>query len=84
MDIGSLLEKYKKIKPKDEDKKVAVISAIFELCGIQLERSEIDVKGWNIFLKTSSKVKSEIFIRKPKILANLKEKLGSTCPRDIF
>lgn len=84
MEIGFLLEKYRKIKPKDEDKKLAVLSAIFESCGIQMDKSEVEVKGWNIFLKTSSKARSEIFMRKQKILASLKEKLGSSCPKDIF
>jgi len=81
--LSSLLEKYKNIVPTDSLKKEAVIEVISKCFQINLEKKDISLSNNVIYLKTSSKLKSEVFMHKIMILKNLKDILKQNAPNDI-
>lgn len=82
--IKNLLERYKNLGPKDDFKKEAVIKVINEQIGIRLDKKDITFNHHNAYLKTSPKIKGEVYINKRSVLIGLKEMLGKNCPEDII
>ncbi len=81
--LKELLSKYKNLVPTDSLKKEAVIEVISKCFKINLEKKDISLSNNIIFLKTSTKLKSEVFIHKKDILRDLKEILKQNAPQDI-
>jgi cell division protein FtsX len=81
--LGNFLDKFKKIFSGAKFQKDAILSIINSTAKIQLDEKDIEVKDFKITLKTSPGVKSVIFMRKQKILAELKNALGNEAPIDI-
>jgi hypothetical protein len=81
--LSDLLSKYKNLVPTDSLKKEAAILIIDKLFEIKLEKKDLSVSNNIIYLKTSSKLKSEVFIHKAEILRELKEILKQNAPKDI-
>ncbi len=78
------LEKFKNLKPPKKFTQDETIRIIKDIMGISLEDGDIERKGTAIFIKTkNSTQKSEIFLRKNKIIGELEKKLGSKAPKDI-
>ncbi|MEK7478136.1 MAG: hypothetical protein AAB645_02095 [Patescibacteria group bacterium] len=82
--LNDLLAKYKNIIPTDSLKKEAIIKIIDEKTGIKLDKKDITFNHHNAYLKTSSKIKGEVYINKRSVLIGLKEMLGKNCPEDII
>ncbi len=81
--IKNLLARYKNLAPKDDFKKEAVIKVLKEKLNIELNKKDVTFSHHRAYLKTSPKIKGEVFINKRSILANLKELLGENYPNDI-
>jgi cell division protein FtsX len=81
--LGNFLDKFKKIFSGAKFQKDAILSIINSQAKLQLEGKDIEVKDFKITLKTSPAVKSVVFMRKQKILEELKKALGTEAPIDI-
>ena len=73
-DIGSYLEKFKKFSQSREFLRNSVSESIKEVCGIDIDSKNIEVKNFTAKIKERPIIKSEIFLKKEKILELLKEK----------
>jgi len=81
--LSDLLSKYKNIVPTDSLKKEAVIEVIDKMFDLKLEKKDVSVSNNIIYLKCSTKLKSEIFIHKTEILKKLSDILSREAPKDI-
>lgn len=71
--LTKFLKKVDIIIPHETSVRNAVIQAIQESIGITLERSKIGVKGPVIQITGTSALRSEIVIKKAKILSRIAE-----------
>ena len=81
--LSDLLSKYRNLIPTDSLKKEAVIEVIMKCFNINLEKKDISLSNNIIYLKTSTKLKAEVFIHKAEILRDLKEILKQNTLKDI-
>lgn len=81
--LGDLLSKYKKLVSTDRKIGEAVAAAVAEVCGLEIDRKQLQIKDWTVFVKASSAVKAEIFLNRQKILDKVKDRLGSEAPKMI-
>jgi len=81
--LSSLLERYRNLTPTDSLKKIAVLEVITNCFGIDLKKEDISIQNNIIYLKTSPKLKGEVFINKKKILESLGKILTNNTPKDI-
>ena len=81
--IGDLLKKFKTLVPREKIVKDETIRAVFEETGILLQSEEIFFQNGVIFIKTNPVIKNELFMRKQKILLEIKNKIGDASPHDI-
>jgi len=78
------LEKFKNLKPPKKLIQDETTRTIKDILGVSLVDDDIEQKGVTLFIKTKNSVqKSEIFLRKNKIIGKLEKKLGSRAPKDI-
>jgi hypothetical protein len=82
--IGDLVERFKNFVPPEKILKEIIIDAIKDVAGVNLSLKEIEINHSNARLKTSSIKKSQILIKKEKVLEALSIKLGKKSPRDII
>lgn len=81
---SNFLEKFKKLKPPKKFTQDETIKIIKDIMGFSFADGDIEQKGAAIFIKTKNSVqKSEIFLRKNKIIEELGKKLGTKAPKDI-
>ncbi|MBL7045363.1 MAG: hypothetical protein ISR98_02075 [Parcubacteria group bacterium] len=73
--ISDYLAKFKNITPPDKFVKDELIAVVKEVAGIDIEKSNIDVRNGTIFLSLDPLIKNEIFLKKNEVLESLKEKL---------
>jgi hypothetical protein len=81
--LGGYLDKFKKIFTSTKFQKDAVRSVINHHAKIELGENDLEVKDYKIILKTSPAVKNAVFMRKQKILEDLKAQMGNIAPNDI-
>lgn len=82
--VGNFLEKFRNLKPPKKFTQDETIKIINDILGISLAEDGVEQKGVTLFIKTkNSAIKSEIFLRKNKILEDLNKKLGPKAPKDI-
>ncbi len=81
--LGGFLDKFKSIFQGAKFEKDAVISIVNRVAKINLDEKDLDIKNFVIKLTASPGVKNEIFMRKQKILDELKAQLGDKAPIDI-
>ena len=81
--LGGFLEKFKNLLGTSKFQKDAVISMIESVVKIKLQDKEIDIKDFVVYIKASPAVRGEIFMRKQKILDELKKVLANKAPREI-
>ncbi|MBU6370748.1 MAG: DUF721 domain-containing protein [Patescibacteria group bacterium] len=75
-DIGRYLERFKKISQSRDALRTAVAEAVQEICSITINPKQVDVRDGKVVISCRPAVKTEIFLKKEKILANLSEKTG--------
>jgi len=73
-DIGKYLEKFKKFSQSRDFLRNSVAESVKEICGIEIDPKKIEVKDGVARISERPIVKSEIFLKKAKILEKLKEK----------
>ncbi|MCC2630986.1 MAG: hypothetical protein K0S38_795 [Candidatus Paceibacter sp.] len=81
--LGGFFDKFKHIFTDTKFQKSAVISTINMIAKIQIDENDIEVKDYKIVVKGSPALKSTIYMHKQKILAELKNILGTKAPNDI-
>ena len=73
-DIGKYLEKFKVMSQSRNFLRDSVAEAIQEICHIEIDPKKIEVKEGVARISEKPIIKSEIFMKKVKILLFLKEK----------
>lgn len=82
--IGQFLKKFSNLTLPDETLKKAFIALVEKELGITLQRDQVIIKHKVItVLNVASGLKSELFLRKQKLLTRLQEELGAVAPEDI-
>ncbi len=81
--IKAFLQKFSKITLPDDTLKRLFIEILERDFGLIVEREKLAFRNGILTVNASPAVKSEIFLRKHKILNKLKESLGSKAPQDI-
>jgi len=75
-DIGKYLEKFTKLSTSRSFLRESVASSIKEVCGFDIELTKIDEKKGIVRISERPIIKSEIFLKKQKILNSLEKKIG--------
>ena len=73
-DIAKYLEKFKVISQSRNFLRNTVAESIKEVCGIDIDIKKIEVKDYIARINEKPIIKSEIFIKKAKILESLNKK----------
>ncbi len=73
--LKDYLKKFEQFLPLETQIKNATIKAVSDVLHISLERQKIAVSRTNIFITAPSVVKSEIGLKKAKILEKIREQL---------
>ncbi len=81
--IQNLLEKWKQKTPLEYDIRAVLPSIIKKHTGVDIKPEHISLTRTVVFIKTSSIAKTEIFIKKTKILEEISGILGEKAPKDI-
>ncbi len=81
--IQDLLERFKGILDTESSKKENIIEIIKDSTGIILTSQELDVKAGKLFLKTKPIFRSEIILKKEKVMKAFIEAFGERYIRDI-
>ena len=72
--IGEYLEKFKENYKSRDFIRNSITEAIKEVCGIDIKSSKIEVKNYIAKIKEKPIIKTEIFLKKTKILEALDKK----------
>jgi hypothetical protein len=83
IEIKDLLFRVQNILFGEETKRQAVLDAIFLVTGIKISTKDIKIKNGAVFLNTKPIFKNEIFIKKEKILEELKKNIRENSPKEI-
>jgi hypothetical protein len=84
MKAGNFLDKFKNLKPPKKFTQDETIKIINNILGFSFAEGDIEQKGTTLFIKAKNPaIKSEVFLRKNKILEDLRQKLGPKAPQDI-
>ncbi len=81
--INTLLERFKKITIPNEAERRSLAEIILEETKIEIEIKDISIKNYIAYIKSSGGVKSEIFIKKRKILDKLNQNKNPKIVVDI-
>lgn len=81
--IQDLLERFKGILDTESSRKENIIEIIKDSTGIILTSQEVDVKAGKLFLKTKPIFRSEILLKKEKVMKAFIEAFGERYIRDI-
>jgi hypothetical protein len=73
-DIAKYLEKFREMSLSRGFLKTAVLEVIKEVCKIDIDPKKIEVKGGIVRINEKPIIKTEIFLKKTKILNILNEK----------
>lgn len=72
--ISKYLEKFKQITLSKSFLRDSVHITIKEVCGVDIEPSKIDIKNYIVRINEKPVIKTEIFLKKQKILEKLDKK----------
>ncbi|MFA6430632.1 MAG: hypothetical protein WC229_03105 [Candidatus Paceibacterota bacterium] len=75
-DIAKYLEKFTVLANSRHFLRDSVQGAIKEICGIEIDPKKIEVKDFVARINERPIIKSEIFLKKNRILSSLKDKTG--------
>ncbi len=73
-DIAKYLEKFKIMGNSKLSLRISVAEAIKEICGIEIESKNIEIKDFVARISEKPIIKTQIFIKKFKILENIEKK----------
>lgn len=83
IEIGDLLLKSKNKILSEELRIKIIIDVITEITKTTIEKKDIKIKNGTIILNNKPIVRNEIFLKKEKILVELKNLLGKKAPQNI-
>lgn len=83
IELKDLLINFESILVSEEVKKDSIKHVVNKLVGINIKREDIEIKKGVICLNIKPIYKNEIFIKREKIIASLKEILGKKSPSEI-
>jgi hypothetical protein len=75
-DIAKYLEKFTRLSMTRGFLKESVVASVKEICGIDIDKNKIDEKDGIIRINERPIIKSEIFLKKTKIIESLEKKIG--------
>ena len=75
-DIAKYLQKFTKLSTSRGFFRESVVSSIKEICGIDVDPTKIDEKEGIVRINERPIIKSEIFLKKIKIIESLEKKIG--------
>lgn len=81
--IDSYLERLRNITPPDEAVRSSAQKIIAEVAGLKLSKESISLRRGVLYIQAGPVVKSEIFLKKQKIIRRFSESLGKSAPSDI-
>ena len=82
--IGSFLEKFKKFLTSEENIKEEIIKSVLKNTGIEIKGENIKIQDFSIYIKEKPIIKSEIFLKKEKILEDLSQDLKNRVFKNII
>lgn len=82
-EIKKLLERWERFVPSEKSVRRVLPEIIKKQTGATISPEHIATRNDIIFIKTSSLIKAEVFLKKIKILSDLRSVLGDKTPRDI-
>jgi hypothetical protein len=83
IEIKDILARFDALLLKGEGKLDLVREIISSTIGVEIKKEEIKIKNNIIYLNIKPIYKNEIFLKKEKIFAKLKETLGKKFPEKI-
>lgn len=70
--ISTFLKKFVDIQKNSEQVFLNILNIIKESSGVNLDKSQIEIKGDNLYFKISPTVKNAIFLNREKIESSFK------------
>lgn len=83
IELKDLLLGFQNIILSEEAKKDTIRSVFLEETGLDIKREDMEIKNGTLFLHIKPLYKNEIFIKREKIAARLKESLGKKAPGEF-
>ena len=81
--VKQFLRKFSHLTLPDDTLKRLFVEIVERDFGLKVERNQLTFRNGVLLVNVSSAMKSELYLRKNKILAKLKEELGAKAPQDI-
>jgi hypothetical protein len=81
--LGSFFDKFKNIITGTKFQKDAIVSIVNSISKTSIKDTNVNVKDHIIYITAHPLIRNEIFMRKQKILSELKNHLGSKAPIDL-
>ncbi len=82
--LEKYLGKFKVLKPADQEVKEVVIEVVFKRTGIELKPKQLRLSNFDLYLDLKPVERSEIYLKKEAILAELRELLDKKAPKKIL
>jgi hypothetical protein len=83
IEIKDLLDRFKSILLSEEAKKETISRVVSEVIGKEVASKDITIKNNVLYIRIKPIYKSEIFLKKERICARLKEIFDEKAPREI-
>ncbi|MFZ2072558.1 MAG: hypothetical protein WA101_00860 [Minisyncoccia bacterium] len=83
IEIKDLLLRFNNILLSEEVKKESIKNIISEVINVPIQSNDIKIKNGTVYLSIKPIYKSEIFMKREKILQKLQESLGKKAPQEI-
>lgn len=83
IEVKDLISSLRNVLFKEEYRKTKISSIIENITSIKIKTEDIEIKNSVIFLNIKPIFKNEIFLKKEKILSNLKDDFKDRIPTDI-
>ncbi len=81
--FSSLLGRFKHIRPPDESVRLRVVALLNEYCSGDVDIAAVTVKNGTIYVSGEPALKSELFLKRRKIMDILSQEFGDKKPQDI-
>lgn len=81
--IKDLLEKVNNLMIAGELRKTLAHEVLAKNFNFEIKKEEIEIKNGALFLNIKPIYKNEVFLRKDKVLADLRETIGKNAPKEI-
>lgn len=72
--LAAYLQKFKRLISSNEEKTKIISEEIFKITSIQIPTNDIVLREGTIIINTKPIIKSEVFIKKEKIIKAIKER----------